>query len=176
MSPQTGWHHSEETKAKMRKPKSEETKVRMRDAQLGSHHLVSLDTRKKMSNSRKGKPNGRSGLQHSEETKQKISKAHLGMKRSEESVMKSATTPHLHHRDFDHDNNLPENRKLLSRRNHILIHSRSGRRGIIFVKSSMENGIVTKDFYERYLSYINQEEEYPSDDVSSIKNIETKIK
>ena len=36
-------------------------------------HIVSIETRIKISNSKKGKPNGRLGKKHSEETKLKIS-------------------------------------------------------------------------------------------------------
>ena len=48
----------------------------------------SEETKKKISDARKGQPNGRLGTKHSEETKKKISKAHMGRKISQESIEK----------------------------------------------------------------------------------------
>ena len=65
----------------------------------------------------------------------------------------------LHHRDFDHNNDLPENRKELSRNEHNKLHAQSGRRGIIFIRNAMDKNIVSRKFYEDYLLYVNQENE-----------------
>lgn len=59
---------------------SEETKEKLRQANLGKKH--SLETRKKMSESRKGKNSPMYGKHLSDETKQKISDAHRGKKLS----------------------------------------------------------------------------------------------
>jgi len=58
------------------------------DGGEGCHGSLSEETRKKMSEAKKGKPNGRLGKHHSEETKIKMSKAQKGKKLSEEAKRK----------------------------------------------------------------------------------------
>ena len=70
-----GWHHSEETKEKIRKKQKDNPNRSM----LGRHH--SEETKKKMSESRKGKS-------LSEETKKKISESKMGHIVSEETKKK----------------------------------------------------------------------------------------
>ncbi len=66
-----GEHLSEETKAKLRKPKSEETKRKIRLTHLGTH--ASEETKMKMSMARKGRA-------HSQETRRKLSECRMGEK------------------------------------------------------------------------------------------------
>jgi hypothetical protein len=112
----TGWHHSEESKninrikhlkenltsemlLKMKKPKSEEHKKKLSEANKG--FIVSNETKLKISNANKGKiptketklkiSNSKKGQIFSEEHRKKLSEAHLGKKRnphSEETKLK----------------------------------------------------------------------------------------
>ena len=101
---------SEETKMKMRKPKSktsklsEETKMKMRKPKSQEHvekmrsRIVSDDTKQKISESHKNKKHTQEtkdklskikfGSVHTEEHKKKIGDAHRGMSRSEETKSK----------------------------------------------------------------------------------------
>jgi len=90
-----GWHHSEETKEKLRKPLSESTKQKLRDFNIGLHH--SEETKIKMHNSHIGKTFSEEHKQHisnvrkgkasephrSERTKFKISNNMKGVSKSE---------------------------------------------------------------------------------------------
>ena len=112
----TGWHHSIESKeknrikhlkenltpemlSKMKKPKSEEHKKKLSDANKG--FIVSKETRLKLKNSNTGKKhteksklkmsNSKKGKKFTEEHKKKLSESHLGKKRkphSEETKLK----------------------------------------------------------------------------------------
>lgn len=62
---QTSFRHHSESKEKMRKPKSAEA-------------------RENMSKAKKGRPNGKKGFKHSEETKSKIRDAFKGIPKSQE--------------------------------------------------------------------------------------------
>jgi hypothetical protein len=73
-NPMFGKHHSDETK------------IKMSNAQKGK--IVSLETRKKLSDINKGKPGYMLGKHLSEETKEKLRQAHLGKKASEETKLK----------------------------------------------------------------------------------------
>jgi group I intron endonuclease len=74
-----GYKHTEETKEKMRKPKSEETKKKMSKSQKGK--ILSEETKKKMSISRTGEKNPMYGKHYSrsEETKKKMSLVKSGI-------------------------------------------------------------------------------------------------
>lgn len=76
-----GTTHSEESKQKMRKPKSEAVKHKMRKPK-------SDVAKQKMSLAKLGKPSTRLGKTHSEESKQKIRLAKLGKLSSEETKEK----------------------------------------------------------------------------------------
>ena len=71
-----GKRHTEETKQKLRKPKSEEHKQKNREAHLGKH--PSEETKQKMREANSGKNNGMYGKQHTKETKEKITEKRLG--------------------------------------------------------------------------------------------------
>ncbi len=95
--------HSEDTKQKMRKPKSEEHKKNISEALLGralsdDHKqkmseanigkTLSEDTKKKLSEAQRGDKNHMYGKTHTEATKQKLSEAHLGKTHSEKTKRK----------------------------------------------------------------------------------------
>lgn len=95
---------SEETKAKMRKPKSEETKAKMKEA-AKSRKPVSEEARRKMSEKRKGVKKGpqspehiakraaaRRGQKHTEESKALMSAKLKGKKMSPEAISKREET------------------------------------------------------------------------------------
>jgi len=92
----TGIKHSEETKIKMRKPRSQATKEKNRQARLGKKH--SKETKEKISKSNLGRvftDDHKQKLRESSptrifsvESKLKMSRANLGKKRSEESKEK----------------------------------------------------------------------------------------
>ena len=66
---------SEETKQKMRKPKSEQGRINIAKARKESTYRPSEETKKKMSDSLKGRPSAMKGKTHSEEAKLKMSRA-----------------------------------------------------------------------------------------------------
>jgi group I intron endonuclease len=97
----SGYKHSDETKEKMRQialqrgcnaeaieglkkcaasvkgvPRTDEVKEKIRLSSIGQKR--SDESRKKMSESHKGKPSGRLGIKHSEESKEKMRKAYNG--------------------------------------------------------------------------------------------------
>lgn len=82
--PRTGIKHSEETKLKMsisrrnqiRKPHSQETKDKIRNAHFGK--VMSVESRKKLSVAHKGRVGGMLGHKHTEEHKRKMSLLHSG--------------------------------------------------------------------------------------------------
>lgn len=80
-----GYHHSEETREKIRKKAenmSEETRKKISVAKTGFHH--SEETREKIRQARKQQPDPRKGRKHSEETRRKISAAKTGTVLSEQ--------------------------------------------------------------------------------------------
>lgn len=79
---------TEEAKAIHRKPRSEETKEKLRKANLGKKHTP--ESREKMSESRRGEKSWIYGKHLSEETKAKLSKANKGKKRDPDAVKRSA--------------------------------------------------------------------------------------
>jgi len=101
------------------------------------------------------------GKKHSQAAKDNMRRAHLGKKRgpySKEYIVAAATALVTHHWDFDHDNDFDENRREMTRSRHNSIHRLSGKMATVFIKNAMDKGIVTKEFYEQFLSYINQED------------------
>ena len=82
----------------------------------------------------------------------------LGKNHSEESKIKMSKCLDTHHRDFDHSNDLSGNRVELPHKFHCSLHRQAGRRAIIFVKHLVEKGILEEGFYDKFLTYINQEE------------------
>ena len=70
---------SEEHRAKMRKPKSEEGRKAIALARQTSTYRPSEETKKKTSMALKGRPSHRKGTTHSEEAKIKMSKARKGI-------------------------------------------------------------------------------------------------
>lgn len=85
---------------------------------------------------------------------------------SAQHIQRIKDAPVIHHRDFDHDNDLSENKRKMDRIAHNLLHRRSGRRGIIFVRDALGKGIISQTFYDEYLAYINQEDNKLSERVS----------
>ena len=79
---------TEEARAIHRKPRSEETKEKLRKANLGKKHT--LESREKMSESRRGEKSWTYGKHLSEETKTKLSKANKGRKKDPDAVKRSA--------------------------------------------------------------------------------------
>lgn len=79
-----GYKYTEEAKNKMRKPKSEEHKIKLSQANLGK--VLSYETKNKMRQSKLGKRTS----PHSEETKTKISLSRKGIKQTEEHKRKLA--------------------------------------------------------------------------------------
>ena len=79
---------TEEAKSIHRKPRSEETKEKLRKANLGKK--ASGETRRKISEANKGEKNWLFGKHQSEETKEKLSKANKGKKRDPDAVKRSA--------------------------------------------------------------------------------------
>jgi len=81
----TGKHLSEETRNKLRRPKSEEFRKKisrsMKGRNMGELNVMKrIEVSRKVSESKKGKPSGRKGKYHTKETKRKIS---LAMRRTE---------------------------------------------------------------------------------------------
>ena len=69
-NPFYGKHHTEETKEKLRRPKTEETRKKLSETNKGKHPTI--ETRQKISEAGKGR-------KHSQETRMKISKSHEGI-------------------------------------------------------------------------------------------------
>jgi hypothetical protein len=81
----SGTIYSEESKQKMRKPKTEEQKKNQSKSMIGKY--PSKETRKKMSEAKKGKPPPNKGKPMSEEQRQKITgenNGHWGIPRTED--------------------------------------------------------------------------------------------
>lgn len=74
--------HTDDVRKKMRKPKSEETKKRMSESKKGNTNAKGFthsdESKQKMSEARKGKPSNTKGLTHSDESKQRISESMIG--------------------------------------------------------------------------------------------------
>jgi hypothetical protein len=143
-----GSHFSEESRNKLRKSRvgkkpfadkqhSEETKMRISENSKGRQPML--------------------GKRHSEITKNKMSDIRKGMRFTEEHKRSLAEAEHRHHRDFDHQNDLPENVVIIPHKRHNAIHAQSGRRGIIFVRDAVNKGTADCEFYEAYLKFVNQE-------------------
>ena len=73
---------SEESKAKLRKPKSEATKLKMKKPKSEAHRKAISEALKRAKLDHKGPKNSRYGAVVSEETRRKISEAHLARKPS----------------------------------------------------------------------------------------------
>lgn len=82
-----GWHPGQKRKFKKRKPLSDEHKAKLKAAR--AKQIITEETRKKISESKKGKSCTRKP--HSEETKRKISEGNKGKVRSEEAKSKYST-------------------------------------------------------------------------------------
>ncbi len=93
-NPMYGKHHTVEAKEKIRQarlgstmpPRSKEYREKI--SKLHKGKIVSEETRRKLSESCKGRPSPRKGVILSEETKQKLREANLGKKMSEETKRK----------------------------------------------------------------------------------------
>jgi hypothetical protein len=70
---------SEETKEKMRKPKSERGRKNIANARLETNYRPSEETKKKVSNTLRGRPSPMKGRCHTEASKIKMSESRLGI-------------------------------------------------------------------------------------------------
>ena len=81
-----GWQPGQQREFKKRKPLSEEHKAKLKTAR--AKQIITKETRKKISDAKKGKSNGRTGLKLTTETKEKISKANKGKIRSDDAKLR----------------------------------------------------------------------------------------
>lgn len=89
-----GYKHTEATKAKMSKPRSEETKRKISEAKKGK--TFSEEAKANMSKAKIGNTNSL-GFKHTEETRAKMSKSQTGVRITEETKQKISEANKLAH-------------------------------------------------------------------------------
>ena len=107
---------SDESKERMSKPKSEETKRKMSEARKGKPGKpLSEEHKRKLSEAKKGKPSPIKGKPKSEETKRKMSEARKGKPHSEETKQKMSKAKKDKKNPFYGKHHMEETRQKMSK-------------------------------------------------------------
>lgn len=136
-----GWHHTQETKDKIGRAVSGENnamfgKFGSKHHAYGTHHTVK--TKEKIRNSTTKDPNSMYNILQRRGVV--VPKGHV-----------------RHHYDFNKKNNVFENFRFPSKREHIILHAQAGRRAVYYIRCLKEKSIISKELYDGFLAFVNQD-------------------